>query len=100
MTDDKTPGVTFRATVVRVVAHMYVASFGPVCWIGAVAARPGCALYHFYTLSWCSSLGSAEGWAWINKDGGTWVDLSSGLGKWLYSPKARSIDAATKTEWR
>ncbi len=33
MTDRKKPGLAFWATVVVVVPILYVASFGPACWI-------------------------------------------------------------------
>jgi hypothetical protein len=53
MTDRKKPGVAFWATVAVVAVLLYVASFGPACWI----ARSNPALvmpvtYFYWPLTW------------------------------------------------
>jgi hypothetical protein len=80
MTSRKKPGVAFWATVVVVVIALYVASFGPACWItshmnfGAAAVRTG---YRPMTLAisrggtigdalqWYAGLAAAPRWVWV-----------------------------------
>ena len=41
MTDRKKPGVAFWATVVVVCMMLYVASFGPACWVSPYVQPSG-----------------------------------------------------------
>jgi hypothetical protein len=109
----KKPGVTFWATVVVVGLAGYPLSVDPACWmasrtnVGAAVVSlayrpltwgisPSSRVYN--ALSWYSGIGSASDWtwAWDNQDGWKWYQQEpDGLGKWLYSPKARSIFSST-----
>jgi len=86
MTSRKQPGVAFWATVVVVVAALYVASFGPACWITSwtnIGARIIPVAYLPITrclsisapvdgaIRWFSGLGAARGWGWTVIGGGS-----------------------------
>jgi hypothetical protein len=58
MTDRKKPGVPFWATVIVVVLLLYVASFGPACWISertATGAGPVSVVYQPMLWFWMST---------------------------------------------
>ena len=86
MTDRKKPGVAFWATVALVVVLLYVASFGPACWITSRNSLSGDWLFVAYrplvwtmengpglaldALAWYSLVGAADNWGWeIDLDG-------------------------------
>jgi hypothetical protein len=89
----KQPGATFWATVVVVVIALYVASFGPACWISSHTGIGYVALPKAYRpiLDAMSSsrnvadlcnryakAGARSGWSWVDisdSAGPTWVWL-------------------------
>jgi hypothetical protein len=79
-TNRKKPGVAFWATVVLAVVLLYVASFGPACWISSRTNAGAAAVSTVYrpltwgkskseriadAIDWYSGFGSADGWAWV-----------------------------------
>ena len=83
--DRKKPGVAFWATVGLAVVLLYVASFGPACWIGTQTnggRGTDLCLTVFYwpilqarhhgpnrlatVLDWYACVGTPNGWIWIN----------------------------------
>ena len=84
---------------------LYVASFGPACWITS-HANAGASVNSFLfrplailiddmgpvsdPLEWYAGLGAAESWGWY---GDEWRK-SSESDNWIYSPKARRINRA------
>src|ERR1043166_939564 len=98
------PGVAFWATVVGVVGLLYLASFGPACWVCARTANARLpAAYYPLTgagkrsdriangLIWYANLGTPEGAGWyffgpdrefmcfyLDEDDWEWADLTGG----------------------
>jgi|GEM_PF-6597946 len=81
MTSRKKPGVAFWATVVVVVALLYVASFGPACWITSHLDRGSNLIPVVYrpiawamsaerntvvnrVSKWYAKVGAPENWEW------------------------------------
>ena len=92
MTSPKKPGVAFWATVVVVVLVLYVASFGPVCWLVSwidigdkilpVVYGPLIAILDldeslriWVLFDWYCGLGARNDWHWV------------GCGEWIGPPR-------------
>lgn len=87
MTDRKKRGLAFWATVALVMPMLYIASFGPACWITSrmnFGVRAVELIY--WPLTWAmlqnraigvglasyAQWGAADGWAWINDQSMLW----------------------------
>jgi hypothetical protein len=99
--DRKKPGVAFWATAAVTVALLYVASFGPACWISsragigqkivAIVYRPilwNLSLSEESTpidrsIKWYSTIGAAYGYAWYCSFD---PDSSTGYSDWEWGP--------------